>query len=77
MQPVYEILIPYNRTVASDDEYVLFSVVIFRRVHDEFVQKCRESKYVFSRTQSQTNTSEYDIIILGISSETSPTRKNF
>lgn len=33
-------------SVSSDDEYTLFSVVIFRRVHDEFVQKCRENKYL-------------------------------
>ncbi|KAI0082235.1 ATPase, V1 complex, subunit C [Panus rudis PR-1116 ss-1] len=29
--------------IASDDDYALFGVVIFRRVHDEFVQKCREN----------------------------------
>ncbi|KIJ68743.1 hypothetical protein HYDPIDRAFT_179785 [Hydnomerulius pinastri MD-312] len=32
--------------VTSDDEYTLFSVVIFKRVHDEFVQKCRENKFI-------------------------------
>ncbi|KAJ3998462.1 hypothetical protein F5050DRAFT_1567138 [Lentinula boryana] len=32
--------------VASDDEYTLFSVVIFRRVHDEFIQQCRENKFI-------------------------------
>lgn len=31
--------------IASDDEYSLFAVVTFRRVHDEFIQKCRENKY--------------------------------
>jgi V-type H+-transporting ATPase subunit C len=31
--------------ITQDDEYALFSVVIFRRVHDDFVQKCRENKY--------------------------------
>jgi V-type H+-transporting ATPase subunit C len=31
--------------VASDEDYSLFSVVIFRRVHDDFVQKCREHKW--------------------------------
>jgi hypothetical protein len=35
---------PYRRSIASDDEYVLFGVVVFKRVHDEFVQKCRENK---------------------------------
>lgn len=34
------------RLIASDDEFSLFSVVAFRRVHDEFVQKCREQKWV-------------------------------
>ncbi|KAE9410818.1 ATPase, V1 complex, subunit C [Gymnopus androsaceus JB14] len=34
------------RSVATDDEYTLFSIVIFRRVHDEFVQKCRENKFI-------------------------------
>ena len=29
-----------------DDEFALFSVVIFRRVHDEFIQKCRDNKYI-------------------------------
>jgi len=34
------------RSVASDDEYTLFSIVIFRRVHDEFAQQCRENKFI-------------------------------
>jgi len=32
--------------ISSDDEYALFSVVVFRRVRDEFVQKCRENKFI-------------------------------
>lgn len=32
--------------LASDEDYTLFSVVIFRRVHDEFVNKCRENKFI-------------------------------
>ncbi|PPR01180.1 hypothetical protein CVT24_006056 [Panaeolus cyanescens] len=32
--------------LASDDEYSLFSVVVFKRVHDEFVQKCRDRKFI-------------------------------
>ncbi|KAJ3718281.1 hypothetical protein C8R42DRAFT_711290 [Lentinula raphanica] len=32
--------------VATDDEYTLFSVVIFRRVHDDFSQQCRENKFI-------------------------------
>jgi V-type H+-transporting ATPase subunit C len=35
-----------SKSVASDDEYTLFGVVIFRRVHDEFVQQCRENKFI-------------------------------
>ena len=35
----------FNRMIASDDEYTLFSVVVFKRVHDEFIQKCRVNKY--------------------------------
>ena len=30
--------------VAADDEFTLFSVTIFRKVKDEFAQKCREEK---------------------------------
>ena len=33
-------------SIASDEEFTLFSVVIFRRVHDEFIQKCRENKCI-------------------------------
>jgi len=36
----------YFSIVTYDDEYTLFSVVIFRRVRDEFLQKCRENKSV-------------------------------
>jgi len=32
--------------IASDSEYTLFGVVIFKRVHDEFLQKCRENKFI-------------------------------
>ncbi|KAI0662613.1 ATPase V1 complex subunit C [Cubamyces menziesii] len=32
--------------ISSDDEYSLFAVVVFKRVHDDFVQKCRENKYI-------------------------------
>ncbi|KAF8213311.1 hypothetical protein K438DRAFT_1803766 [Mycena galopus ATCC 62051] len=40
-------VVPRSSTsIASDDEYILFSVVVFRRVHDEFVQKCRENKFI-------------------------------
>ncbi|KAJ6627167.1 hypothetical protein B0H10DRAFT_1779889 [Mycena sp. CBHHK59/15] len=40
-------VVPRSSTsVASDEEYTLFGVVLFRRVHDEFVQKCRENKFI-------------------------------
>ena len=39
-------ILTYDRLLASDDEFSLFSLVIFRKVHDEFIQKCRESKYI-------------------------------
>lgn len=32
-------------SLASDDDYTLFTVIIFRKVFDAFVQKCRENKY--------------------------------
>ncbi|TRM61432.1 hypothetical protein BD626DRAFT_538038 [Schizophyllum amplum] len=35
-----------SKSLATDDEYTLFSVVVFRRVHDEFIQKCRENKFI-------------------------------
>lgn len=35
-----------SMTILSDGEYTLFSVVVFRRVRDEFVQKCRENKFI-------------------------------
>jgi len=33
-----------SRQITSDDDYALYSVVIFRKVHDEFAQKLRENK---------------------------------
>jgi len=35
-----------SNLIAADDEFTLFSVVIFKRVHDEFSQKCRENKFI-------------------------------
>jgi V-type H+-transporting ATPase subunit C len=45
-------------SIASDDEYTLFSVVVFRRVHDLFVQQCRENKFIvrdFVYSEDQLN----------------------
>ncbi|GJJ08827.1 hypothetical protein Clacol_003046 [Clathrus columnatus] len=40
-------VVPRSSTqITTDDDYTLFSVVIFKRVHDEFAQKCRENKFV-------------------------------
>jgi len=36
---------PWRSSLASDDDYTLFTVIIFRKAYDEFVQKCRENKY--------------------------------
>lgn len=33
------------RLIDSDEEFSLFSVVVFRRSHDDFVLKCRDNKY--------------------------------
>jgi V-type H+-transporting ATPase subunit C len=32
--------------IAEDDEYALFSVVVFKKSRDAFAQKCRENKYI-------------------------------
>jgi len=34
--------------LAEDEEYVLYSVTIFRRIKDEFSQKAREKKSVLT-----------------------------
>ncbi|KAI0735400.1 ATPase V1 complex subunit C [Earliella scabrosa] len=40
-------VVPRSSTlIAADDEYSLFAVVIFKRVHDDFVQKCRDNKFI-------------------------------
>lgn len=36
-----------SRQIASDDEYVLQTVTVFRKVRDDFIHKCRENKQVF------------------------------
>jgi V-type H+-transporting ATPase subunit C len=32
------------RQLAADDEYVLKTVTVFKKVRDEYVHKCRENK---------------------------------
>ncbi|KAG2023740.1 V-ATPase subunit C family protein [Coprinopsis cinerea AmutBmut pab1-1] len=34
------------KELLADDEFALYSVVIFKRIHDDFVQKCRERKFI-------------------------------
>ncbi|KAF8720409.1 hypothetical protein AX14_011006 [Amanita brunnescens Koide BX004] len=53
------------RQITSDDEFALYSVVIFRRVHDEFIQKCRDNKYtvrdfVYSEDEVEKQRSELE-----------------
>ncbi|KAI0005481.1 ATPase V1 complex subunit C [Russula compacta] len=33
-------------SLASDEDFTLFTVIIFRKVYDAFSQKCRENKYI-------------------------------
>jgi len=33
-----------HSALASDEDYTLFTVIIFRKVYDTFAQKCRENK---------------------------------
>lgn len=35
-----------SRKLAADDEFALFNVTVFKKVKSEFVNKCRENKYV-------------------------------
>ncbi|KAG1749692.1 ATPase V1 complex subunit C [Suillus paluster] len=53
-------------TIASDSEYTLFGVVIFKRVHDQFVQKCRENKFIvrdFAYSEEQIAKQEEELEI--------------
>lgn len=35
-----------SRRLAADEEFALFNVTVFKKVKEEFVNKCRENKYV-------------------------------
>lgn len=37
------------RRLAQDEDYLLQTVTVFKKVRDEYVHKCRENKWVFSR----------------------------
>lgn len=34
-----------SHKISSDEEYALFNVTVFKKVKDEFIQKCREAKF--------------------------------
>ncbi|SGZ26235.1 BQ5605_C024g09865 [Microbotryum silenes-dioicae] len=53
--------------LASDDEFVLYGVTIFRRVKDEFSQKCREAKFIvrdFTYDASAIQKAQADLVAL-------------
>ncbi|KAI5119923.1 hypothetical protein M0805_000888 [Coniferiporia weirii] len=55
-----------SRLITSDDEFSLFGVVVFRRVKDEFTQKCRENKFlardfVYSNEMASKHQQELEI----------------
>lgn len=35
-----------SQQIASDDEYVLQTVTVFKKVRDDFIHKCRENKFI-------------------------------
>ncbi|KAJ1018031.1 hypothetical protein NDA16_004900 [Ustilago loliicola] len=35
-----------SNKISADDEFALFNVTVFKKVKDEFIQKCRENKFV-------------------------------
>ena len=62
---IYLLILRSHRQITSDDEFALYSVVIFRRVHDEFIQKCRDNKYtvrdfVYSEDEVEKQRSELE-----------------
>jgi len=40
-----------SRQIAKDDEYVLYNVTVFKKVQEEFRQKCREKKWTVREFQ--------------------------
>ncbi|KAH7883898.1 ATPase V1 complex subunit C [Phlebopus sp. FC_14] len=58
-----------SSAIASDDEYTLFGVVIFKRVYDEFLQKCRENKFIvrdFVYSEEQIDKQREELQMTGI-----------
>ncbi|KAJ1972650.1 Vacuolar ATP synthase subunit C, partial [Dimargaris verticillata] len=46
-ETITQMVVPRSATkVTQDQEYTLYSVVVFERVVDEFVNKCRENKFI-------------------------------
>ncbi|KAG8979813.1 Vacuolar ATP synthase subunit C [Tulasnella sp. JGI-2019a] len=60
-------VVPRSSTkIAADDDYALYSVVIFKKVHDDFAQKLRENKFIlrdftYSETLIQKQTQELEV----------------
>ncbi|KXN84787.1 V-type proton ATPase subunit C 1-B [Leucoagaricus sp. SymC.cos] len=55
-----------SKLIKADDEFTLFAVVIFKRVHDEFIQKCRDNKFIvrdfaYSEDEIQKQREELDV----------------
>ncbi|KAI9141991.1 hypothetical protein BKA69DRAFT_1109454 [Paraphysoderma sedebokerense] len=54
--------------IAEDDEYGLFTVIIFQKVVDEFCHKCRENKFIprdFKYSETDIQNSKKEIAELG------------
>ncbi|CAH7674556.1 ATPase, V1 complex, subunit C [Phakopsora pachyrhizi] len=42
------LIVPRSSTkIASDDEFSLFNVTIFKKIKEDFVRRCREKKFIF------------------------------
>jgi len=47
-----QMVVPRSSTkIAADDEYILYTAVVFKRVKEEFVQRCREEKFTVREFQ--------------------------
>ncbi|KAI5478816.1 V-type H+-transporting ATPase subunit C [Pseudohyphozyma bogoriensis] len=61
-------VVPRSATkLASDDEFILYSVVVFKKVKDEFSQKCREAKFIvrdFTYNEEEIEKSKVELIKL-------------
>lgn len=56
-----------SKKLATDDEFTLFGVAIFRKVKDEFAQKCRENKFIirdFTYNEEAIEKQKADLVAL-------------